>query len=176
MLVLTKPDLAGPALAASVAEIYRRIGYLVLLVQPKSGEGIDALRDAVSERQALLVGNSGVGKSSIFRALGGTSVVGELNRFGTGKQTTTSARLFRTGDGFLIDSPGIGDFAIEPLPSAEAAELFVEIARLQGHCRFANCRHLVEPACAIRAAVDAGEISPSRYESYREMVTVAGSS
>ncbi len=175
MLVLTKPDLGGPALTESVAAIYGRIGYPVLVVQPKSGEGIAGLREAIAQRHALLVGNSGVGKSSIFRALGGTSVVGDLNRFGTGKQTTSTARLFQMGEGFLIDSPGIGDFAIEPLPAAEASRLFVEIAALAGRCRFTNCRHLVEPGCAIRDAVESEAIASSRYESYREMVAAAGS-
>jgi len=173
LLLLTKADLAGATFTESVASIYRSLGYTTLLVQPKTGAGIDELRAAIAERRALLVGNSGVGKSSTFRALGGTSVVGDLSRYGIGKQTTTSARLFRMGDGFLIDSPGIGDFLLDPMPPAELAELFVEMRVSRQSCRFADCRHVSEPDCAVLRAVAAGEIAASRYESYRELVTTA---
>jgi ribosome biogenesis GTPase len=116
-----------------------------------------------------LVGNSGVGKSSIFRALGGVNAIGDLTRFGRGRQTTTSARLFQAGDGFLIDSPGIGEFTLDPLPAIELAHLFVEMREPATRCRFDDCRHLSEPDCAVRAAVEAGAIAASRYASYREM-------
>lgn len=169
-LVLTKADLAGNAAAASVAQIYRRLAIPVLVLQPNTGAGVDELRALIAERRALLIGQSGVGKSSIFRALGGVSVVGEVSRFGQGRQTTTSARLFETPTGFLIDSPGIGEFTLDPLPATEVAGLFVEMRDLRGHCRFSDCRHLAEPDCAVRAAVASGAILLSRYASYREIV------
>lgn len=169
-LVLTKADLAGNAAADAVAAIYRPLGVTVLVLQPKTGDGVDALRALIAEHQALLIGQSGVGKSSIFRALGGVSVVGEVSRFGQGRQTTTSARLFETPTGFLIDSPGIGEFTLDPLPATEVAALFVEMRDLLGQCRFSDCRHLAEPECAVRAAVDRGAIAASRYASYREIV------
>jgi ribosome biogenesis GTPase len=103
--------------------------------------------------------------------LGGIGTVGDLTRFGRGRQTTSSARLFRMGNGFLIDSPGIGEFALEPLPPQELAELFVEFRGPARNCRFSDCRHLSEPGCAVRAAVDAHAIAPSRYASYREILT-----
>jgi ribosome biogenesis GTPase len=170
-LVLTKADLAGEAAADAVAKIYQPLGVRVLVVQPKSGEGVARLRDFAASRRALLIGQSGVGKSSIFRALGGTGLVGELSRHGRGRQTTTSARLVRQGSGFLIDSPGIGEFTLDAQTPAQVAALFVEMAEPASHCRFTDCRHLTEPDCAVRAALAAGAIAPSRYASYREIVT-----
>ena len=169
-VVLTKADLAGEAAAEDIAQIYRRIGVAVLILQPKSGRGIDELRALIAARQAMLIGQSGVGKSSIFGALGGIGVVGELTRFGRGRQTTTSARLFRMGDGFLIDSPGIGEFTLDPMPAIELAALFIEMREPATHCRFSDCSHRSEPGCAVVAAVAAGSIANSRYASYREIL------
>jgi ribosome biogenesis GTPase / thiamine phosphate phosphatase len=170
MLLLTKADLAGEAAAERTAALYRAVGVETLLLQPKEGRGIDALRATLASRSALLVGNSGVGKSSIFRALGGIGVVGDLSRFGRGRQTTTSARLFRMGAGFLVDSPGIGEFVLDPMPATELGYLFVEMREPATQCRFKDCRHLSEPDCGVRRAVEEGRIAPSRYASYREIV------
>jgi ribosome biogenesis GTPase len=175
-LILTKADLAGPAAVEPLAAVYAPLGLPVLVVQPKTGDGIPELRAFLAGRHALLVGNSGVGKSSIFRALGGTATVGDLSRFGRGRQTTTSARLFQTPDGFLIDSPGIGEFILDPMPAAELPGLFVEMVEPATRCRFQDCRHLQEPDCAVRAAVAAGTIALSRYESYRELALAPGPS
>ncbi|HYZ16717.1 MAG TPA: ribosome small subunit-dependent GTPase A [Candidatus Acidoferrum sp.] len=171
LLVLTKADLAGDARAEEVAAIYRAIDVPVLIINPRTDRGIGELREQLAARHALLVGNSGVGKSSIFRALGGVATVGELSRTGRGRQTTTSARLFRLGDGFLIDSPGIGEFTLDPLAPIEVAKLFPEMRAPAEHCRFADCRHLGEPDCAVREALEDGRIAPTRYASYREIVT-----
>ena len=168
-LILTKADITGMAAADGFTAIYEPLAVPVLVVQPKSGAGIDALRTYLLGRHTLLVGNSGVGKSSIFRALGGTATVGDLSRFGRGKQTTTSARLFQTENGFLVDSPGIGEFILDPMPPAELPQLFVEMREPATRCRFDDCRHLVEPDCAVREAVDEGTIAASRYASYREL-------
>jgi ribosome biogenesis GTPase len=169
-VLLTKPDLAGEAAAEAVASVYRRIGVPLLILQPKTGRGIPELRALIASRAAMLIGQSGVGKSSIFRALGGIGAVGDLTRFGRGRQTTTSARLFTMGEGFLIDSPGIGEFTLDTMPAIELATLFVEMREPTQACRFSDCRHLSEPGCAVRAAVEAGTIAPSRYESYRAIL------
>ncbi len=174
LLILTKADLAGEARAEEIAAIYRALDVPVLLLNPKTGRGVDRLREQLVARHALLVGNSGVGKSSIFRALGGIATVGDLSRTGRGRQTTTSARLFRLGDGFLIDSPGIGEFTLDPLPASEVARLFPEMRAPAEHCRFADCRHLTEPDCAVHDAVEDGRIAPTRYASYREIVAGEG--
>ena len=169
LLLLTKADLAGEAAAERVAAIYRAVDVPTLILQPKAGRGIEGLRELLASRRALLVGNSGVGKSSIFRALGGIGIVGDLSRFGRGRQTTTSARLVRMGEGFLIDSPGIGEFDLDPMPATEAAWLFAEMREPATRCRFANCRHLSEPDCAVRRAVNEGRIAATRYASYAEI-------
>jgi ribosome biogenesis GTPase len=161
VILLTKADLAGETAAERIADIYRAISVAVLVLQPKTGRGI----------AAMLIGQSGVGKSSIFKALGGVGTVGDLSRFGRGRQTTTSARLFQMGAGFLIDSPGIGEFTLDRLPAGELARLFVEMREPAQRCRFTDCRHLSEPGCAVRAAVEAGTVAPSRYESYRAILT-----
>ena len=175
-LILTKADLAGAAAAERIGAVYAPLGIPVLVVQPKTGDGIDALRAYLAGRHALLVGNSGVGKSSIFRALGGIATVGDLSRFGRGRQTTTSARLFAGPDGFLIDSPGIGEFILDPMPAAELPRLFAEMREPATRCRFDDCRHLAEPDCAVREAVAEGRIAASRYASYREHATAPGPS
>jgi ribosome biogenesis GTPase len=175
-LFLTKADLAGREPADALAAIYQPLGVPTLVVQPRSGEGIDELRAFLTGRHALLVGNSGVGKSSIFRALGGVGAIGDLSRFGRGRQTTTSARLFQSADGgFLIDSPGIGEFTLDPLPAIALAQLFVEMREPATRCRFDDCRHLAEPDCAVREAVELGTIARSRYASYRELALTAPS-
>jgi ribosome biogenesis GTPase / thiamine phosphate phosphatase len=168
-LILTKADLAGAEAAERLTAVYAPLEIPVLVVQPKSGAGIDALQRYLAGRHALLVGNSGVGKSSIFRALGGTATVGDLSRFGRGRQTTTSARLFGTPNGFLIDSPGIGEFTLDPMPAAELPCLFVEMREPATRCRFDDCRHLHEPDCAVLEAVAEGKIAASRYATYREL-------
>ena len=173
-LILTKADLAGPAAAAALAAIYAPLDVTVLVVQPNFGEGLAPLRVFLDGRAVLLVGNSGVGKSSIFRALGGTATVGDISRFGRGRQTTTSARLFQGETGFLIDSPGIGEFILDPMPATELAALFVEMREPATRCRFDDCRHLAEPDCAVREAVAEGRITASRYESYREIARAPG--
>jgi ribosome biogenesis GTPase len=176
LLAFTKPDLVArdpqlpPRFGAEMVALYGGLGYTALLLQPRDGIGIDQLRAEIAKSKVLLVGNSGVGKSSIFGKLGGVSAVGELSKFGRGKQTTTSARLFRTGDGFLIDSPGIGEFTLEQMTPGEATQLFVEMREPATHCRFADCRHTVEPTCGVRTALAEGRIAASRYRSYREII------
>jgi ribosome biogenesis GTPase len=78
--------------------------------------------------------------------------------------------LVALGAGFLIDSPGIGEFTLDPMPATEMAHLFVELREPARDCRFSDCRHLAEPGCAVQAAVAAGTIAPSRYASYRDIV------
>ena len=170
IVVFTKIDLAPPDTVAPLKTLYGGLGYTTIALNPKTGDGIDALLAQIETHRVLLVGQSGVGKSSIFRALGGISVVGDVSRFGRGRQTTTAARLFRLGSGFLIDSPGIGEFELDTLPPQELAFGFAEFREPATHCRFTDCAHLEEPGCAVRAAVAAGTIAASRYASYRAIL------
>jgi ribosome biogenesis GTPase len=173
VVVFTKPDLCDPERARQLVDLYDGLGYATIVVNPKLGENIEMLRSAIAARHAMLAGNSGVGKSTIFRALGGEAVVGDLSRFGIGRQTTTTARLYRLGDGFLIDSPGINEFGLGAIEPRELGVAFREFREPMQRCRFADCTHRDEPDCAVRAAVDEGRIAASRYASYRRILADA---
>lgn len=170
LVILTKPDLVSGDACDRLSATYASLGYPVLVLNPKTGDGVDALRAALHGRHALLCGNSGVGKSSIFKALGGDASVGEVSRYGMGRQTTTAARLYRMDDGFLIDSPGINEFGLGKIGPDELIHGFREMVALAPLCRFTDCTHLVEPDCAVKEAVSAGKVAPSRYESYRRIL------
>jgi ribosome biogenesis GTPase len=169
-VILTKPDLADGTQREALLSLYGGLDYGTVTVNPKSGENVDALRAIIRGRRALLAGNSGVGKSTIFRALGGESPIGEVSRFGVGRQTTTAGRLYRLEGGFLIDSPGINEFGLGPTDAQTLTQGFREIRELAHRCRFSDCTHLTEPDCAVQAAVSEARIAPSRYASYRKML------
>jgi len=170
-VVFTKHDVADPEQSAALMEIYRRLEYPAVRVNAKAGDNVDGLRRLIEGRHAMLVGNSGVGKSTIFRALGGESHVGEVSRHGLGRQTTTAGRLYRFGDGFLIDSPGIAEFGLGKIDAATLTECFREMPAVARRCRFTDCTHLTEPDCAVIRAVGAGQIAESRYASYCKILT-----
>jgi len=169
-VVLTKPDLADASETQALLDVYRNISYSAIGVNPKTGENLDSLRGLISGRRALLVGNSGVGKSTIFRALGGDSAVGDVSRHGLGRQTTTAGRLYRLESGFLIDSPGINEFGLGAIDARALTQAFRELREPAQRCRFTDCTHVSEPDCAVQDAVAAGEIAASRYASYRKIL------
>jgi ribosome biogenesis GTPase len=171
VIVLTKPDLADAAELAAIVELYGGLGYPRYVVNPKAGDGMPELAEGLGRRFALMIGQSGVGKSSIYRALGGTgTTVGDLSSGGRGRQTTTSARLHRFTSGFLIDSPGIGEFSLEGLSARELTAAFRGFGKLAEQCRFGDCSHRDEPDCAVRAAAQDGSLPASRYAAYRAIL------
>jgi ribosome biogenesis GTPase len=170
-LVFTKRDLAEPGTDPdAIVARYRAIGYTTLVANPKTGAGVAAVRADLAGRRTLLIGQSGVGKSSLFAALGGDADVGDVGKTGRGKQTTTTGRLHRFPAGFLIDSPGVGEFEVRGCTIDEIASGFVDFAPFTGTCRFGDCTHRGEPECAVRGAVDAGGIARARYASYLTIV------
>ena len=171
-LIRNKADLADPELDRR-AEVYRKIGYPVLTTSAKTGKGIPALQQTLSGQRSVLVGQSGVGKSSLLNALLATEAqaVGELSqRRALGRHTTTAAVLHRLpGGGELIDSPGVRRYAPNIPELADLAYGFIEFRPWLNQCRFNDCRHLTEPDCAVLAALARGEIDASRYQSYTNL-------
>ncbi len=172
-LVLNKSDLGvAPELRAELA-VYEAAGYPCTEVSADSGAGLPQLLAAIAPGTlAALVGQSGVGKSSLVARLvpAAQIAVGALVREEEGRHTTTAARLYELpGGAGLIDSPGVRDFAPAVEKLDERTLGFVEIEKLAPGCRFADCRHMREPGCAVQAAAADGSLWPRRYESYRRL-------
>src|SRR5277367_6713879 len=171
LLIVNKSDLGVDSVQAQLQE-YRRLNLTCLEVSCQTHTGIELLTAQFQGKISLLVGQSGVGKSSLVNVLvpQADAQTDELTRDAEGRHTTTTARWYQLGPhAALIDAPGVRDFA-PPASLMRAAERgFVEIHRLGANCRFNDCRHMEEPGCAVRAAVAAQEIAARRYESYRRL-------
>lgn len=172
-LVLNKADLGVAADVAAELAVYGACGYATVSCSAEAGQGMGELLGVLTPGTvAALVGQSGVGKSSLVRVLvpGVQIEVGDLVREEEGRHTTTAARLYELAQGAaLIDSPGVRDFAPAVDSLDERSLGFVEVERLAPGCRFADCRHMREPACAVQKAAETGQMHPRRYESYRRL-------
>ncbi|MBG0761071.1 ribosome biogenesis GTPase RsgA [Vibrio cidicii] len=153
---------------------YEKIGYKVLYVSKRSGEGIADLEAQLGERINIFVGQSGVGKSSLVNALIPELDVeeGEVSEMsGLGQHTTTAARLYHIpSGGDLIDSPGVREFGLWHLEADEVTNAYIEFRPYLGACKFRDCKHGDDPGCILREAVEKGEISPIRYENYHRII------
>lgn len=177
LIVINKLDLAwkNPSLNEKL-EIYRRIGYSVLSVSAVTGEGIEELKHFLQGKLSVLVGKSGVGKTSLLNAiqpgLGLRVKAVSQGELGKGRHTTTHLEMFKLDldGGALVDTPGVREFGLWNVTGEELAYFFPEMADNIGKCKFGlSCHHDQEPGCAIRKAVVAGEISPYRYKSYMHL-------
>lgn len=173
LLVLNKADLISPeerSAMDALCSLYQRIGYTVLEVSAVDGDGMQPLYQALAGHTSVLVGQSGVGKSSLVNTLlpDAALEVSELStRSGLGQHTTVTARLFDLpGGGRLIDSPGVREFGLWHISEAELLHGYCDLAPLAGHCKFRNCSHRHEPGCALRQAAENGEISGERLENF----------
>ena len=171
-LVVNKTELAINEELRAQLEVFARAGYQWIPCSVQAREGLETLLEACAGETAALVGQSGVGKSSIVQWLIPNADVetGTLVREEEGRHTTTASRLFDLPrGGHLIDSPGVRDFApaVDRLDKRSLG--FVEVEHLAPGCRFADCRHMREPGCAVRDALETGEIDGRRYESYRRL-------
>ena len=180
-IVLNKVDLYRESHAEMLAafhEIYEGAGYPVLEVSAKTGEGVDALREACNGNVSLFSGVSGVGKSSLIKALDPSldPKVGEISEAHVqGKHTTTFYEMYAlSSGGFIVDTPGLRGFGLVDLKKEEIALYFPEMLKASEGCRFSPCTHTHEPGCAVKEAVEAGEISYDRYSSYLGMLDEEG--
>lgn len=172
VICINKADLDTEAKADNVAERYRRIGYVALSTSAVDGRGLDELRERLRDQTSVLVGPSGVGKSSLLNALDPALSlrVGSLTDLKRGRHTTTTASLLKWSfGGFVVDTPGMRQFDPAAVESTELEAYFVEFADLIQDCRFPDCSHTHEQDCAIKTAITAGAVSQERYESYCKM-------
>lgn len=170
LIALNKIDLPGAAEARARLKVFESAGHEVVEISAKGTHpvGCSALVPKLAGRCTVLVGQSGMGKSSLVNALApdAKARMGELSvALGTGKHTTTFSRLYRIdADTTLIDCPGMQEVGIHNLSFKQLQQGFNEFAPYLGHCRFSNCRHDREPECALRAARDAGRIDKRRFD------------
>jgi ribosome biogenesis GTPase len=176
-IILNKMDLyseQGLQMVEAFKEIYGHAGYRVIESSAATGLGIEEIRECCRDKVVLFSGQSGVGKSSLISALDPNLNlrVGEISAYHQqGKHTTTFYEMhpISTG-GFVIDTPGIRGFGLVDVSQLELSGYFPEMLRVEDNCRFAPCTHTHEPGCAVKEAVENGEISVERYESYLGML------
>lgn len=170
ILVANKVDLVGQEHAEALFGLYPPLGYPVVYTSVKTGQGLEMLRQYLLGRISALAGPSGVGKSSLLNAIQpglGLAVREVSAALGKGRHTTTVRQLFPLdGGGYVADTPGLRSLALWDTTPEELDGYFPEIAPLVAHCQFSDCTHIHEPGCAVRAAVEAGQVHPQRYESY----------
>ena len=179
VILLNKVDMYGSEVPEQVGEfvrIYNRAGYEVIQTSAVTGKGVDRVRGLCRGRLSLLTGESGVGKSSLIKAVDPslnprTGLISEAHL--QGRHTTSLYEMYRMnlgGGGYLIDAPGLRGFGLVDMEKEEIYRYFPEMLRVADHCRFVPCTHTHEPGCAVKAAVDEGLISPERYNSYLGML------
>ena len=176
-IVLNKVDLyreKAPQAVADFIDIYTNAGYRVVCTSARTGEGVDELRSLTGGNVCLFSGESGVGKSSLIKALD-PALDPKIGRISDvhlqGKHTTSLYEMYRlqTG-GWVIDTPGLRGFGLVNLEKEEISRYFPEMLKISENCRFTPCTHTHEPGCAVKEAVEDGRISPERYSSYLGMI------
>jgi ribosome biogenesis GTPase / thiamine phosphate phosphatase len=173
-IIINKVELAGEAETRARFADYERAGYPVHLISVKQRLGLEAVAAELTGRISVVSGPSGVGKSSLLNALfpGLGLRVSEISEsVNKGRHTTVGAFLhpLPSGDGAVVDTPGLREIGLWELPIAEFDDCFPELRQARTDCRFADCAHVAEPGCAVRKAVEAGQISRERYDSYLKL-------
>jgi len=172
VICANKVDLTGMDAAREIFAQYEAIGYEVIYASAEHGEGIDELRTLLTDRITVVTGPSGVGKSSLINLIDPrlSLQVGDLRDFQQkGKHTTRTAQLFRMPFGdktYIADTPGIRELGLYDIDPIDLQFYFIEMQEYLHDCHYTGCTHDHEPDCAVRSAVERGEISADRYESY----------
>ncbi len=171
LIVLNKIDLPETVAAEQTLALYASLGYPLLKLCAK--QDVAPLRAALANHASVVVGQSGMGKSTLINGLLPDANIreGDISAaLDSGKHTTTQATLYHLDcDSHIIDSPGLQEFGLHHIEIEEIAQAFIEFRPFLGQCRFHNCRHLVEPGCAMDDAVTAGNINPRRLKMYRAL-------
>jgi ribosome biogenesis GTPase len=176
VICANKIDLIGLVAAQALFGHYAQIGYQVIYASAETGAGIDDLRTLLADRITVVTGPSGVGKSSLINRIDPALHLdtGDLRSFeNKGKHTTRGAQLFALPFGensFLADTPGIRELGLYEIDPADLGFYFVEMKAYLHECRYPGCTHDHEPACAVRTAVEAGQIHAERYDSYLRLL------
>ncbi len=169
VICINKCDLSTDSEVAEIKAIYEN-EYRVIAVSSKTGQGMEELKTIINGQKTALAGPSGVGKSSILNILHPKAEMetGEVScKTRRGKHTTRHVEIFSVdGGGLIFDTPGFTSFELEDIDETELSHYYREFEKFAGDCRYADCKHLKEPECAVRAAVESGEIHPLRYKSY----------
>ncbi|HUW31345.1 MAG TPA: ribosome small subunit-dependent GTPase A [Planctomycetota bacterium] len=170
VIAVNKIDLAEDDSHRAIMQVYTDLGYRVIYCSVETGEGLDDVRNALAGKTSILAGQSGAGKSSILNALqpGLKLRVGDVSEATSkGIHTTTSVRLLALEfGGYVVDTPGIREFALWDVSRKEVPHYFREFHAYLGTCRLRGCTHTHEPGCEVKAALEQGAISRERYESY----------
>ena len=174
-ILLAKIDLLRetPEIVEQFHHVYEGAGYEVIDISATEGIGVERVKEMLAGKTTLLSGNSGVGKSTLIGAIDPTIDIrtGEISdSFHKGKHTTTFSTMYRTADGFIIDTPGVKGFGLIDIDDKELWHYFPEMISRAGECKFFNCTHTHEPHCAVIEAVKREEIAFSRYESYLKIL------
>lgn len=161
--------------ANALAFMYEGIGYPTYLIKANDSESIDFLRKEIKGKQVMVSGHSGVGKSTLINNLDPSLSLrtGEISEVHLqGKHTTTFAEMFKLATGgYIIDTPGIRAFGITEIEKEHISHYFPEMRQLLNQCKFHNCKHINEPKCAVKEAVENGSINESRYQTYYQLMT-----
>lgn len=174
VLIFNKQDLLSPSALAQVKlslSTYQAIDIDVIYISCQQQLGLSSLNRHLQQHRCVLVGQSGVGKSSIIATLlpQQTIKIGKISEQGQGRHTTSQSQLYFLENGSeLIDSPGIREFGLWPISIKELADGFRELKNYQKSCQFNNCRHQQEPGCAVKQAVKHGKISPQRLQNFHQ--------
>ncbi|SCP98057.1 ribosome small subunit-dependent GTPase A [Anaerobium acetethylicum] len=173
IICFNKKDIAQDSEIEQLQDIYRKCGYRIVFTSTVDGVGLDKLKELMEDRTTVVAGPSGVGKSSIINILqpkAGMETGGLSEKIERGKHTTRHSEIINIeGNTYIMDTPGFSSLALLDFTKEELRDYFIEFEEYEPACRFQGCSHINEPDCGVKAALEAGDISRTRYSNYVEM-------